>query len=94
MAGESEDDDSKTEEPSQKKLDDAINRGDVVKSQELSTFFVLSAATVFVAFMSTNLSRDLTRSLAAFIDHADQIAIDRRGLTEVFIHLEIGRAHV
>ncbi len=87
MAGESEDEDSKTEEPSQKKLDDAIKRGDVVKSQELSTFFVLSAATIFVAFLSSGLARDLARSLAAFIDHADTIGVDRRGLTEVFLHL-------
>ena len=87
MAGESEDEDSKTEEPSQKKLDDAINRGDVVKSQELSTFFMLSAATIFVAFLSTGLSRDLAKSLAAFIDHADAMSIDRRGLTEIFLHL-------
>ncbi len=87
MAGESEDEDSKTEEPSQKKLDEAINRGDVVKSQELSTFFVLSAATIFVAFLSTGLTRELGKSLAAFIDHADTMSIDRRGLTEIFLHL-------
>ncbi len=87
MAGESEDEDSKTEEPSQKKLDEAIQRGDVVKSQEMATFFVLSAATVFIAFMATGLSRDLTKSLAAFIDHADVMALDRRGLTEIFLHL-------
>lgn len=82
-----EDDDSKTEEPSQKKLDEAIKRGDVVKSQELSTFFVLAAATVFVAFMMPGLSKDLGRSLAVFIEHADQITLDRRGLTEVYLHL-------
>jgi len=87
MAGEDDDEDSKTEEPSQKKLDDAIKRGDVVKSQELATFFVLSAGTVFVAFLSTGLSRDLAHSLAAFIDHADTMAIDRRGLDEIFLHL-------
>lgn len=87
MAGEDDDDDSKTEEPSQKKLDDAIKRGDVVKSQELSTFFVLSAATVFVAFMSSGMSRDLTHALASFIDHADTMSIDRRGLNEIFLYL-------
>ncbi|MER2606660.1 MAG: flagellar biosynthesis protein FlhB [Siculibacillus sp.] len=84
---ESEDDDSKTEEPTPKKLDEAIKRGEVVKSQELSTFFVLSAATIFIAFLSPGVSRDLTVALSGFIEQADRIPIDRRGLTGVFLHL-------
>jgi flagellar biosynthesis protein FlhB len=86
MADDSDDDD-KTEAPSPKKMDEAIKRGDVVKSQELSTFFVLSAGTVFVAFLSTGLSRDLTKSLAAFFDHAGDIALDGRSLNEIYLHL-------
>jgi flagellar biosynthetic protein FlhB len=82
-----EDDDSKTEEPSQKKLDEAIKRGDVVKSQELSTFFVLAAATVFVAFLMPGLSEGLARSLSVFIEQADRITLDRRGLIEVYLRL-------
>ena len=42
MAAES-DDTEKTEDPSQKRLDDAIKRGDVVKSQEVNAWFVLAA---------------------------------------------------
>ncbi len=82
-----DDDESKTEEPSQKKIDDAIKRGEVAKSQELATFFVLAAATVFVAFMSQGVARDLARSLAAFIDHADTMATDTRAMEGVALHL-------
>src|SRR6266550_1225101 len=32
----------KTEDPTQKRLDDALERGDVVKSQELNTWFVIA----------------------------------------------------
>jgi flagellar biosynthetic protein FlhB len=60
---ESDDDDSKTEEPTQKKIDEAIQKGDVAKSQELSTFFVLAAATVFVAFLSKGVAGTLAHSL-------------------------------
>ena len=84
---EDQDDDDKTEEPSPKKIDEAIKRGDVVKSQELTTFFVLSAATVFVAFMTPGLSRDLSKSLAAFFDHAGDIVLDGRSLIDIYIHL-------
>ena len=84
-----EDQDSKTEEPTPKKLDDAIKRGEVVKSQELATFFVLSAAMVFVAWLSPGLATKLTRSLSAYIDHADAIAVDRRSLEDLFVHVVV-----
>ncbi len=32
----------KTEDPTQKRLDDAHDRGDVVKSQEINTWFVIA----------------------------------------------------
>jgi flagellar biosynthesis protein FlhB len=34
--------DDRTEEPTQRRLDQAIERGDVAKSQEISTFLVRS----------------------------------------------------
>ncbi len=83
----SEDEDSKTEEPTQKKIDEAIQKGDVAKSQELSTFFVLAAGTVFVAFLSKGVASDLARSLSTFIDHADQIPTDARSMERIFLHL-------
>ncbi|MDK9697932.1 MAG: flagellar biosynthesis protein FlhB [Siculibacillus sp.] len=84
---EERDDDDKTEDPSPKKLDEAIKRGDVVKSQELSTFFVLSAATVFVAFLTPGLSRDLSKSLAVFFDHAGDVVLDARSLGDIYIRV-------
>lgn len=86
MAGE-EDDDSKTEEPTQKKIDEAIQKGDVAKSQELSTFFVLASAMVFVAWLSPGVAGDLAKSLAAFIDHADTMATDPAGIERIVLHL-------
>ena len=41
-----ENDSDKTEDPTQKKLDDALKRGDVAKSQEVNTWFVLAGATL------------------------------------------------
>lgn len=89
-----QDDDDKTEEPSPKKLDEAIKRGDVVKSQELTTFFVLSAGTVFIAFLSPGLSRDLAKSLSTFFDHAGDISLDERTLADIYLHIGIALAGV
>ena len=44
MASESENE--KTEQPSQKRLDEALERGDVVKSQEVSTWFIIGGASL------------------------------------------------
>jgi flagellar biosynthetic protein FlhB len=85
MAEGAEDEDEKTEEPSQKKIDDAIERGDVVKSQEVSNFFMLGALTIMLGFMASGMARDLTKPLAALIEHAHDIPVDRRGLIGVYL---------
>lgn len=89
MADGEEDEDQKTEEPSQKKLDDAIKRGDVVKSQEVSSFFVLAGCMAIVALMAPGMSRDLAKPLIGFIEHAHDIPVDQRGLMGVY--LEAGK---
>ena len=43
----------KTEDPSQKRLEDAHQKGDVPKSQELSSAFVLLGGTLVVGFLMT-----------------------------------------
>ena len=83
------DDEDKTEEPSQKRLDEALERGDVVKSQEVSMFFGLGAITVMIAWLSTGLGQSLTGPLANLFDHAAEIPMDQAGLTAVYI--EIGK---
>jgi flagellar biosynthetic protein FlhB len=83
------DDEDKTEEPSQKRLDEALQRGDVVKSQEVSTFFGLGAITVMVAFLSTGVGHNLASPLAEIFDHAAEIQMDQAGLTAVY--MEVGK---
>jgi flagellar biosynthetic protein FlhB len=42
----------KTEDPTQKRLDDALERGDVVKSQEVNTWFMIAGATLVLSSFS------------------------------------------
>src|SRR5258707_7675650 len=42
----------KTEDPTQKRLDDAHDRGDVAKSQEINTWFVIAAGTLLLSTFS------------------------------------------
>ena len=55
-----QDDTEKSEDPTQKRLDEALERGDVVKSQEVNTWFVLAAATLILLSFSGSMSSGLT----------------------------------
>jgi flagellar biosynthetic protein FlhB len=46
--GADQNDSDRSQEPTQKRIEEAIKRGDVVKSQEVSTWFVIAAATLMV----------------------------------------------
>jgi flagellar biosynthetic protein FlhB len=39
----------KTEEPSQKRLDDAVKKGNVITSKEVTTFVLIFSITIFIA---------------------------------------------
>jgi flagellar biosynthetic protein FlhB len=75
-----DEDTEKSEEPTQKRLDEALERGDVVKSQEVNTWFVLGAATLIVLTFSNSMSSGLTVMLRGFLGQAHSIPIEGRGL--------------
>ena len=72
MADDKEDDD-KTEEPTQRKLEEAIKRGDVAKSIELNTFFVLSGFALAMVVSGAYAARESALTLRAFLMNAHQI---------------------
>ena len=43
----------KSQDPSQKRLQEAHDKGDVVKSQEVSTWFVMAGATLIVMTLAS-----------------------------------------
>ena len=49
--------DDRTEEPTQRRLDQAIERGDVAKSQEINTFFVLGGFALAILVLSGPVAR-------------------------------------
>lgn len=77
---EDRDDADKTEDPSQRKLEEALKRGDVVKSQEVNTWFVLGAATLVLLVFSGPMSVGLTKSLQGVLANLHRIPADGGGL--------------
>lgn len=76
-----EDDGSeKTQDPTQKRLDEAQSRGDVVKSQEVNSWFVLAGAALVISSFSSGVGVGLAGSLRALIEKAHMIRVDGPGL--------------
>jgi flagellar biosynthetic protein FlhB len=66
----------KTEDPTQKRLDEALKRGDVAKSQEVNTWFILSAATLVLITFSGGTAQGITAMLRGLIANSWQIRVD------------------
>ena len=74
----------KTEEPTQKRLDEALQRGDVVKSQEVNTWFVIAGATLVLMAFSGGTSSELTTTMRGLIANAHNISMDGPALPRLF----------
>ena len=66
----------KTEEPTQKKLDDAHKKGDVAKSHEVTSWFVMVGATLVLMIFIRDLGTDLTVILKTIFSESHQIPTD------------------
>ena len=77
------DDQEKTEEPTQKKLDDALQKGDVAKSQEINTWFVLGGATLVLMIFSDRMGHGITTTMRGLLANSYAIPTDGRGLVSL-----------
>ena len=83
-----EHDSDRTEDPTQKRLDEALERGDVVKSQEVSTWFVIGGGALMLSAFSGSMSSGLTTTFRGFIANSYQIPVDGRGLIALPARIE------
>lgn len=80
----SENDDSqKTEEPSQKRLDEAFDKGETVRSQEVRHFMMLGGAALAIGLFANTLAGDLQRDLTLYLSQGDSIPMDAKHLVVV-----------
>ena len=85
---EGENDSDRSEDPSAKRLEEALQRGDVVKSQEVSTWFVIGGGALMLSAFSGQMSGGLTTTLRGLIANASQIPVDGMGLVSVLGRIE------
>jgi flagellar biosynthetic protein FlhB len=67
---EEQQDTEKSEDPTQKRRDEALARGDVVKSQEVNTWFVLGGALLALFAYGSSSTTGLRVSLRGLLEHA------------------------
>jgi flagellar biosynthetic protein FlhB len=89
MSSEAPEQDAKTEDPSQKKLEDAHKKGDVAKSQEVVTWFMLLGSAVIFAMMGPGAAAALADSLKVIIMNADRFELGGAGFGAFFNNLAL-----
>src|ERR1700686_879011 len=78
----------KQENPPQKRLDDAHERGDVAKSQEVNTWFVIAGATLVLSSFSGSIGGGILMPLRNLIANSWMIHADGPGLLALAQSLE------
>jgi flagellar biosynthesis protein FlhB len=77
----------RSEDPTQKRLDDALERGDVAKSQEVNTWFMIAGATLVISNFSGSIG-DIQTPLKNIIANSWMIRVDGPGLLLLMQNLE------
>ncbi len=77
------DQEDKTEDPTERRIEQAIERGDVPKSMEAATFFALAAGMLSLSITGSVALGDFVTGMRAFLANAHQIPVDANGLMGV-----------
>src|SRR5262245_59884200 len=86
---EDSDESDKTEDPTLKRLEDALQRGDVAKSQEINTWFVIAGAALVLVGFSGSLASNLTATFRGLMANAHRVPFDQGGLIRLVQNLEV-----
>ncbi len=78
----------KTEDPTQKRLDDAHDRGDVAKSQEINTWFMIAGGTLVLSTFSGSVGSGILVPMRNLIANSWMVQVDGPGLLGLAQRLE------
>jgi len=76
MADEQHDASEQTEDPTPKRLEEAIRRGDVVKSVEVNTWFMIAGGTLMIMVFAAPMASSLQATLAGVLAKSYQLPTD------------------
>src|SRR4051812_13905365 len=70
-----------TEQPTAKRLEQAREAGDIVKSTEVSAFVLLAGGTLAIMMFGHSTATGIAKLLTAFIEQPEQMSVDGAGLS-------------
>lgn len=82
-SSEDQDEDSKTEEPSQKKLEEALEKGQVINSKEVTSFLMIFGSSIFLIWILPYSIKKYIASLRLLIEQSGQITINLKQVADV-----------
>jgi flagellar biosynthetic protein FlhB len=82
MADDRRDDSQKTEEPTQKRLREAHEKGQIAKSQEVGHWFMILAFAITVGYLAPGMAEGMTEALHGFVAQPHAVAMDAPGLRD------------
>ena len=77
-------DSEKTEEPTEKRLEEAHKKGDVARSQELRHFFMLGGSALAIGFFSTSLAQNISQDLSVYFELGDAFPMDAANVLRIW----------
>jgi flagellar biosynthesis protein FlhB len=89
---EDQDPSQKTEEPTQRRLDEARRKGQVPTSREVHSFMLLAAGALVIGPVAPGMAVDVVATLRPFIAHPHAILTDPAGLGRALWHAVAGVA--
>ncbi len=85
MSDELQDDSQKTEEPTARRLEQAREKGQVAKSQEINHWFMILAAALIVGVFGESFGKGIVENLYRFIEQPHAIRLDQGQLIELYM---------
>src|SRR4029079_8758769 len=86
---EQQDENDKTEDPTQRRLEQALERGDVAKSQEVNTWFIIAASTLIIMGFSSCMWLDLAATMCRVIANSYRFPTDGASLPRFFEKISV-----
>lgn len=80
---EDQDESSKTEEPSHKKLEDARKKGQMVSTRELNHFFMMLACIFFLTQMTPGFTSNSIQLLTPYITRPESFQVDATSVADI-----------
>lgn len=90
MAEDQTDDSQKTEEPTQKRLDDAREKGQIATSREINNWFIILGATLILTMMGPSVATKIAAMLRTFVEQPHELRIDPGSFGHLFADVAVG----